>query len=79
MWQSLFQQGKDVIQQFCRRLRGWFRWESSKWIRDSCSSALESVGRRVTLSRMASSLTTVSTILWNDVGAAWNDIEMGRC
>ena len=22
MWQSLFQQGKDVIPQFCRRLRG---------------------------------------------------------
>jgi hypothetical protein len=22
MWQAIFQQGKDVIQQFCRRLRG---------------------------------------------------------
>ncbi len=123
MWRELLQQGKDVIQQFCRRLRGvyrrafqaevatevcggsprraesmfgWCRQAVQKGLieleyqvdllphfarrgRRTCEAQSPTLARVSTSSRMASSLTTASTIQWNVVGAVWNDIGMGRC
>ncbi|MFO0817844.1 MAG: hypothetical protein U1A77_07880 [Pirellulales bacterium] len=123
MWRELLQQGKDVIQQFCRRLRGadrrvfqaevatedcggsprraesmfgWCRQAVQEGLieqeyqvdllphfarrgRRTCEAQSPTLARVSTSSRMASSLTTASTIRWNVVGTAWNDIGMGRC
>jgi hypothetical protein len=123
MWRELLQQGKDVIQQFCGRLRGadrrafqaevatevcggsprraesmfgWCRQAVQKGLieqeyqvdllphfarrgRRTCEAQSSTLARVSTSLRMASSLTTASTIQWNVVGAVWNDIGMGRC